>query len=479
MYSVCVRDHLMVAHSFRGDVFGPAQALHGATFVVDVEFPPGSRRGQHRRGHHARRGRLRAVLADLNYRNLDDVPAFKGLNTTTEFLSKKIFDAMAAAIRRGGDLGAEPGVESLRVTLHESHVAWAAFEGGSPEREITRPAGPWPHRHPYGRLRLRSTHCRGPVGAWMGGRRPRAARQLPVPTAQALADAGRVLSTIDDDAIVLADGLAFGAMPAKRKKKPACGSSRWCITRWRPKPASARPPRPPLEASERRALATARRVVVTSATADGLGRYGVGEDRIDVVEPGTDPAPLAADREGGPAPAVRGRAGAAQGPRAAVPRAGLDTSGNWRLTCVGSLERDPGMAETLRTLARTLNLDGQIVFAGEATAATLPALCVGRRVRAADALRRIWNGRREALARGLPVVSTNTGAIAELVGGTAGIVVAPGDVQAFAQALSSVLNDDSGVRQRLAAGARQVRDTLPTWDDAASRMEAALIRVPG
>ena len=96
MYSVCVRGHLMVAHSFRGDVFGPAQALHGATFVVDVEFRRPDLDADNIVVDIGRAGEaLRAVLADLNYRNLDDVPAFKGLNTTTEFLSKRIFDAMA------------------------------------------------------------------------------------------------------------------------------------------------------------------------------------------------------------------------------------------------------------------------------------------------------------------------------------------------------------------------------------------------
>jgi 6-pyruvoyl-tetrahydropterin synthase len=130
MYSVCVRDHLMVAHSFRGEVFGPAQRLHGATFVVDVEF---RRADIDTDGIVVDIGKagetLRALLAELNFRNLDDVPAFKDRNTTTEFLAKTVFDRMAAAIRRG-DLG--PGaaaVESMRVTLHESHIAWAAFEG--------------------------------------------------------------------------------------------------------------------------------------------------------------------------------------------------------------------------------------------------------------------------------------------------------------------------------------------------------------
>jgi 6-pyruvoyl-tetrahydropterin synthase len=130
MYSVTVRDHMMIAHSFKGEVFGPAQRLHGATFVVDVEF---RRRELDADGIVVDIGRasevLKAVLAPLNFRNLDDEPLFKGRNTTTEFLARVVFDGIAAAVRRG-DLG--PGaraLESLRVTLHESHVAWASFDG--------------------------------------------------------------------------------------------------------------------------------------------------------------------------------------------------------------------------------------------------------------------------------------------------------------------------------------------------------------
>jgi 6-pyruvoyltetrahydropterin/6-carboxytetrahydropterin synthase len=130
MYSVTVRDHVMIAHSLHGDVFGPAQRLHGATYVVDVEF---------RRpdldsdgividiGRAA--GALHDILATLNYRNLDEEPAFDGRNTTTEFLARVIFDRIAGAISRG-ELG--PGgrdIESMRVTLHESHVASASFDG--------------------------------------------------------------------------------------------------------------------------------------------------------------------------------------------------------------------------------------------------------------------------------------------------------------------------------------------------------------
>jgi 6-pyruvoyltetrahydropterin/6-carboxytetrahydropterin synthase len=130
MYTVSVRDHFMIAHSFRGEAFGPAQRLHGATYVVDLEL---------RRPELDANGMvvdiglatevLKAALAGLNYRNLDEEPAFAGHNTTTEFLAHEIYQRVVAAIGRG-DLGAGArGVESVRVTLHESHVASASFTG--------------------------------------------------------------------------------------------------------------------------------------------------------------------------------------------------------------------------------------------------------------------------------------------------------------------------------------------------------------
>jgi 6-pyruvoyl-tetrahydropterin synthase len=130
MYTVSVRDHFMIAHSFHGEAFGPAQRLHGATYVVDLEF---------RRPELDSNGMvvdiglttevLKATLAGLNYRNLDEEPAFKGRNTTTEFLAREIFDRINGAIGRG-DLGpAARGVERVRVTLHESHVASASYTG--------------------------------------------------------------------------------------------------------------------------------------------------------------------------------------------------------------------------------------------------------------------------------------------------------------------------------------------------------------
>ncbi len=134
MFTVCVRDHFMIAHSFRGEVFGPAQRPHGATYVVDLEL---RRPELDPDGVVVDIGRasaaLRNVLADLDYRNLDEEAAFAGRNTTTEFLARMIFDRMAGRIR-AGELGPSAaagsgGLTSMRVALRESHVAWAAYEG--------------------------------------------------------------------------------------------------------------------------------------------------------------------------------------------------------------------------------------------------------------------------------------------------------------------------------------------------------------
>jgi 6-pyruvoyltetrahydropterin/6-carboxytetrahydropterin synthase len=129
MYSVSVRDHFMIAHSFSGEVFGPAARLHGATYIVDVEFRRATLDAD---GIVVDIGRaakaLGTALSEMRYRNLDEAAAFTGRNTTTEFLARVVFDRIVAAIGRG-ELGPSAGeVESLRVTLHESHVAWAAFD---------------------------------------------------------------------------------------------------------------------------------------------------------------------------------------------------------------------------------------------------------------------------------------------------------------------------------------------------------------
>lgn len=129
MFSVTVRDHMMIAHSFRGEVFGPAQRLHGATFVVDVTF-----RGSELDdddilvdiGLATRH--VHEVVGALSYRNLDDEPDFAGVNTSTEVLARTVAERVAARVRAGDLGGATDRVTGLAVTLHESHVAWASYE---------------------------------------------------------------------------------------------------------------------------------------------------------------------------------------------------------------------------------------------------------------------------------------------------------------------------------------------------------------
>jgi 6-pyruvoyl-tetrahydropterin synthase len=129
VFSVTIRDHLMIAHSLRGEVFGPAQGLHGATYVVDATF---RRETLDEDGIVVDIGRaaevLRAVMGELGYRNLDDEAEFAGVNTTSEALARVIADRLADRARAGelGDGGRE--LDGLVVTLHESHVAWASYE---------------------------------------------------------------------------------------------------------------------------------------------------------------------------------------------------------------------------------------------------------------------------------------------------------------------------------------------------------------
>jgi len=129
VFSVTIRDHMMIAHSLRGEVFGPAQGLHGATFVVDATFRRSTLDGD---GIVVDIGRaaevLRAVLGELGYRNLDDEVEFAGTNTTTEALARVVADRLADRARDGALGDAARELDGLVVTLHESHVAWASYE---------------------------------------------------------------------------------------------------------------------------------------------------------------------------------------------------------------------------------------------------------------------------------------------------------------------------------------------------------------
>lgn len=131
MFGLTVRDHMMIAHSFRGEIFGPAQKLHGATYVVDVTFE----RDQLDKDDLVvdiglASEVLREVLSEFNMQNLDELAGLEGRNTTTEFMAKVVFDRMARAIHAGrlGETG--KGIVSLRVTLSESHIAWASYHAG-------------------------------------------------------------------------------------------------------------------------------------------------------------------------------------------------------------------------------------------------------------------------------------------------------------------------------------------------------------
>jgi 6-pyruvoyl-tetrahydropterin synthase len=129
VFGITVRDHVMIAHSFRGEVFGPAQRLHGATYVVDATF---------RRADLDADGivvdiglatqQLRAVLADLDYRNLDDEPDFAGVNTSTEFLARVVADRLADRVHAGALGEGARALAGITVVLHESHLAWASYE---------------------------------------------------------------------------------------------------------------------------------------------------------------------------------------------------------------------------------------------------------------------------------------------------------------------------------------------------------------
>jgi 6-pyruvoyl-tetrahydropterin synthase len=129
MFSVTVRDHMMIAHSFRGEVFGPAQRLHGATYVVDATFRRVALDEDNIVVDIGRAGEeLHGVVGELSYRNLDDEAAFAGVNTSTEALAQVIADRLADRVRAGALGDGARGLAGIAVTLHESHVAWASYE---------------------------------------------------------------------------------------------------------------------------------------------------------------------------------------------------------------------------------------------------------------------------------------------------------------------------------------------------------------
>lgn len=303
---------------------------------------------------------------------------------------------------------------------------------------------------------------------------------FPYPTAYARDQAARVLAGIPDRTLVMVDGLAFGALPGEAERE----RTRLRLVALVHHPLAAETgldagTAARLEASERRALAAAHLVVVTGpSTAAALERYAVSADRIVSVEPGTDRSPLSHGSTDG---SIRLLTVASL-----VPRKGHEVLAEalaairdrrWHLTCVGSLDRDPSTVRRFRARLQAYDLVDRVTFAGD-----LDESALGAEYDRADVfvLPTFYEGYgmavAEALARGLPVISTSTGGIPGLIADGAGIVVPAGDARALAAALSRVV-DAEHVRSALAAGARRVRERLQTWEDAARKMAAALERV--
>ncbi len=285
------------------------------------------------------------------------------------------------------------------------------------------------------------------------------------------------LAAIADGTCVVVDGLALGTIPDDVERE----KSRLRLVALMHLPLAEEVGLDPaiaarLEASERRALAACVFSIVTGAgTARTLERYGISRDRIAVIEPGTPPGPNARG-SGGPsvhvicvAAVTRGK-----GHEILVDALARVPSDKWALTCAGSLDRDPATVERVRASLRGHALGNHVTLVGELDAPAISNL-YDRADLFASATQHETYGMAvaEALARGLPVIGTQTGAIPDLVGSDAGIVVPVGDVGALATALAHAI-DDAPLRARLAAGARRVRDRLPTWDSAVDKMVSVL-----
>lgn len=303
---------------------------------------------------------------------------------------------------------------------------------------------------------------------------------FPSPTPTALQETAEALAALPDQALVVVDGLALGAMPdavaPHRDRLRLVGLVHHPLAL---ETGLDEIRQQMLHASEREALRSVRHVVVTSpSTARALVDYDISPERCTVVPPGTDPAPLATGSNGGEptllcAASLTPRKGHAVLFRALARLERLP----WRLRCAGSETLDPATAAQLQTLIDQLGLRDRVEMLGELGTEQLAAC-----YREADAfvLPSFHEGYgmvlAEALARGLPIISTTAGAIPDTVPANAGLLVPPGDDAALADALARVLTDLE-FRQRLAAGARAARETLPDWPAVCVRFSATLNEV--
>ncbi|HUE89633.1 MAG TPA: glycosyltransferase family 4 protein [Vicinamibacterales bacterium] len=300
---------------------------------------------------------------------------------------------------------------------------------------------------------------------------------FPFPTTEALQHASDVLASVEPDRLVLVDGLAFGAMPdviahqAARLRLIAIVHLPLAAAVGLDAAVAGR-----FALSERRALAHATHVIVTGeATRSLMADCGLWHNDVVIVEPGTDRAPLAAGSGSADVNLLTvATLNPGKGHQTLIEALALLSHGRWRLTCVGSVTRHPETADRVRATVSRLGLEAQVSLAGELNEKRLDACYDRSDVVVLASLRETYGMVvAEALARGLPVVATATGAIPALVGNDAGLMVPPGDRVALADALSRMI-DDAAFRARSAAGARRVRERLLDWDEAARRLEAAL-----
>lgn len=303
---------------------------------------------------------------------------------------------------------------------------------------------------------------------------------FPRPTADALDGAARTLASIADGRTVIVDGLAFGAMPdvvrphARRLKTVALvhlplGAEIGLD------PVEARE----MEASERRALRLATAVVVTGATTSAaVASSGVGRQKISVVEPGTDPASISS---GSSDKTLRllcvATVSPGKGQEGLIRALAANRDRDWMLTCAGSLTRYPGTVARVRQLLAAEGIVDRVTLLGEADGASLETHYLQADVFVLNSLQETYGmAVAEAVAHGLPVVGTHTGAIPRLVGDEAGLIVEPGNLGALTDALRRALGD-AGLRARLREGARRARRRLEPWDTAVGRMAEVLERV--
>jgi len=301
---------------------------------------------------------------------------------------------------------------------------------------------------------------------------------FPYPTGASLEQADRALAAVRTGTIAIVDSLALGAIPdlitreAARLRIVALVHLPLAADVGLDRETSAR-----FEETERRALRAAALVVVTGkATLSLMAKYELASDRVIVVEPGTDRSPLARGSRGDQAIALLSVATVNPGKGHETLLAALAAvpCRTWRLTCAGSLTRHPATAERVRATVTRLGLEDHVSLVGDLDGPALAA-CYDSADVFVLATRQETYGMAvaEALAYGLPVVATTTGAIPDLVGEDAGLLVPVDDRGSLVEALSRVLGD-AGLRAHLAAGARRMRDRLPTWDEASARMAAAL-----